>query len=103
VPEIENPEPPIVLDEHRGMAAQKATDERRTSVEVEANQATARQAQDELEHFLFATAATTWPEAAERAGYLLRRFAATAEGRDPRVKKMIADVVEDFARLAQKA
>jgi hypothetical protein len=103
VPEIENPDLPIVLDEHRGMAAQKATDERRASVEVEANQAATRQAQDELEQFLFRAAATTWPEAAERAGYLLRCFAATAEGQDPRFKKMIADVVHDFRRLTQKA
>lgn len=101
--EIENPEQPVVLDEHRGMAAQKATDERRSSVEVEANQAAMRQAQDELEQFLFTKAAATWPEAAERANYLLRCFAATAEGRDPRFKKMIADVVEDFRRLAQQA
>ena len=100
--EPENPELPIVLDEHRGMAAQKATDERRSSVEVEANQAAMRRAQDELEQFLFTTAAATWPEAAERAGYLLRCFAATTEGRDPRFKKMIADVVEDFRRLAQQ-
>lgn len=100
--EIENPEVPIVLDQHRGMASQKATDDRRSSVEVEADQAAMRRTQYELEQFLFATAAATWPEAAERAGYLLRCFAATAEGRDPRFKKMIADVVEDFRRLAQK-
>ena len=101
VAEIENPELPIVLDEHRGMAAQKATDVRRSSVEVEANQAATRRAQEELEQFLFRTPAVTWAEAAERASYLLRCFAATAEARDPRFKKMIADVVEDLRRLAQ--
>src|SRR5690349_19159088 len=96
--EIENPELPIVLDEHRGMIAQKATDERRSSVEVEDSQAATRRAQEELEQFLFKTPAATWPEAAERASYLLRCFAATAEARDPRFKKMIADVEEDFRR-----
>jgi hypothetical protein len=102
VSENEKPKPPIVLDDHRGIAAQKATDERRSSTEVEADLAATRQAQGELEQFLFRTPATTWTEAAERAGYLLRRFAATAEGQDPRFRKMIAGVVEDFRRLADK-
>ena len=92
-------EPPVLLDDHRGIAAQKATDERRCSTGVEADLAATRRAQDELEEFLFRTAATTWVEAAERASYLLRRFAESAEGRDPRFKKMIADVIEDFRQL----
>lgn len=102
MPDNDNPEPPVVLDEHRGMAAQKATDERRSSAGVEADQAATRQAQAELEQFLFRTPATTWSEAAERACYLLRRYAATAEGQDPRLKSMVAEVEEDFRRLAHK-
>ena len=102
MPEHENPELPIVLDEHRGMAAQKATDERRSSAGVEAQQAATRRAQDQLEHVLFGAPATTWTEAVERASYLLGRYAATAEGQDPRCKKMVADVLEDFRLLARK-
>ena len=89
-----------MLDEHRGMAAQKATDERRHSVGVEADLEAMRGAQAELERFLFVAPATTWPEAAQRATYLLKRFAATAEGQDLRCKQMIADVMDDFRRLA---
>lgn len=99
----DNQEPPIVLDEHRGLAAQKATEERRYSGGIEADVAATRRAQGELERFLFEAPATTWTEAAERAAYLLRRFAATAEGHDPRFKKMIAEVIEDFKRLTPKA
>jgi hypothetical protein len=91
--------PPVVLDEHRGIAAQKATDERRHSSEVEADQESLRQRQAELEKFMFAAPAASWPEAAERAMYLLRRFASTPEGQDPRYKKMIADALDDFRRL----
>lgn len=89
-----------MLDEHRGMAAQKATDERRHLSEVEADQESLRQRQAELEKFLFAGPAASWPEAAERASYLLRRFTATPEARDPRYQQMIADVLDDFRRLA---
>jgi hypothetical protein len=92
-------EPPVELDEHRGIAAQKATEERRYSGEIDADLAATRRAQDELERFLFMAPATTWTEAADRAAYLLRRFAATTEGRDPRLRKMIAEVMEDFRRL----
>ncbi len=49
---------------------------------------------------LFAQAAGTWPEAAEKAKYLLRLFAATAEGDDPRCRQLIDAVLEDFRRLA---
>lgn len=93
-------EPPIMLDEHRGMAAQVATDARRGSSAVEADQETLRQARAELERFLFAAPAGSWPEAAEMAKYLLRLLAETAEGRDARIRQLIDAVLEDFRRLA---
>ena len=96
----EDGQPPVVLDEHRGMAAQVATEARRHLSEVEADQAALRQAQARLETVLFAQAAGTWPEAAEKAKYLLRLFAATAEARDPRCRQMIEAVLEDFRQLA---
>jgi hypothetical protein len=91
---------PAVLDEHRGMAAQKATGIRRHLAEVEAQQAALQQRQVELEKFLLAAPSVTWEEAAEKARYLITLFADTPAGRDPRRRKIIAGVLEDFERLA---
>lgn len=91
--------PPVLLDEHRGMAAQVATDARRHLSEVEADQEALRHAQAELESFLFAQDSGTWPEAAAKAKYLIGRFAATAEAQDPRLRRLIEVVLEDFRRL----
>lgn len=93
-------ERPITLDLHRGMAAQKATEIRRLIAEVEANEKSLRHRQEELEAQLVAAPAATWPEAAEKARYLLGLFASTATGQDPRRKMLIANVLEDFARLS---
>jgi hypothetical protein len=92
----------VVLDQHRGLAAQKATEERRHSSEVQADQDALRQAGEELERVLFAAPAQDWAQAAERATYLLRQFAVTAEARDPRYRRMIAAVLDDLARLDGK-
>lgn len=91
---------PVVLDEHRGMMAQKATEVRRHLAAFEAEQAGLRERQAELERHLLAAPSPTWEDAAEKARYLLKLFAASAEGRDPRRQKIIASVLEDFARLA---
>ena len=49
----------IDLDQHRGMAAQKATDLRRLLADVEADERALRLRQDELEvHFVAAPACT---------------------------------------------
>jgi hypothetical protein len=92
--------PPITLDHHRDMAAQKATENRRLMTEVEANEKSLRDRQEELETQLVAAPAATWLEAAEKARYLLGLFASTATGQDPRRKMLIANVLEDFARLS---
>lgn len=91
----------ITLDSHRGMAAQKATEVRRLLAEVEANQNALRERQDELEAQLIAAPATSWSEAAVKARYLLRLFAAIPVAQDPRRQKLISSVLEDFARLTQ--
>lgn len=91
---------PIALDEHRGMAAQKATEIRRQLAEVEAQQKALLERQAELERFLLATPSLTWADAAEKARYLITLFADTPAGRDPRRQKIIAGVLEDFERLA---
>lgn len=91
----------IDLDQHRGMAAQKATDIRRLLADVEANERTLRLRQDELESHLVAAPAADWHEAAEKARYLLKLFAATLTAQDPRRQKLIAAVLDDFERLAR--
>jgi hypothetical protein len=90
----------IELDEHRGMAAQKATDIRRLLADVEANERSLRLRQDELEAHLIAAPAANWHEAAEKARYLLNLFAATLISQDPRRQKLIAAVLADFTRLS---
>ena len=90
----------IELDQHRGMAAQKATELRRLMADVEANEKTLRLRQDELETHLLAAPAANWHEAAEKARYLLNLFAATIVAEDPRRRKLIAAVLADFKRLS---
>jgi hypothetical protein len=92
----------IDLDEHRGMAAQKATDLRRLLANVEANEKALRLRQDELEARLISAPAANWREAAEKARYLLKLFAASLSAQDPRRQKLIAAVLEDFERLTRK-
>src|SRR5260370_25515876 len=91
---------PIDLDQHRGMAAKKATDRRRLLADVEANERSLRLRQDELESHLIAAPAANWREAAEKARYLLNLFAATLTSQDPRRQRLIAAVLADFERLS---
>jgi hypothetical protein len=90
----------IQLDEHRGTAAQKATEIRRLLQGVEADQSALKARLEELETLLIAAPAVTWPDAAEKARYLIGLFAATPAARDPRRKKLISNVLEDMRRLA---
>jgi hypothetical protein len=90
----------IDLDQHRGMAAQKATELRRLLANVEANEKELRLRQDELETHLIAAPAANWHEAADKARYLLNLFAATSTAQDPRRQKLINAVLTDFKRLA---
>jgi hypothetical protein len=91
---------PIVLDEHRGMAAQQATEIRRRLAEVEADQAALRGRRTEFEKFLLAAPASTWLDATDKARYLIGLLAATSVGQDPRRQKLIASVLDDFSRLS---
>jgi hypothetical protein len=47
--------------------------------------------------------AANWSEAAEKVRYLLKLFAATPAGQDPRRQTLIAHVLDDFARLSAQA
>ena len=93
----------IKLDQHRGMAAQKATEVRRLMTEVESNERLLRQRQQELETQLLAGPAHTWEEAADKARYLLSLFASSPTAQDPRRQELIARVIEDFIRLSSAA
>jgi hypothetical protein len=90
----------VDLDQHRGMAAQKATELRRLLADVEANEKVLRVRQDELESQMLAAPAANWQEAADKARYLLKLFAGTIAAQDPRRQKLIAAVLADFSRLA---
>jgi hypothetical protein len=90
----------IDLDQHRGMAAQKATDLRRLLSDVAANEKALRLRQEELENHLIDAAATNWSEAAEKARYLLNLYAATLTSGDRRRQALIAAVLADLDRLA---
>lgn len=91
---------PVSLDTWRGMAAQKSTEIRRRLSEVQADQAALRTRQEEFESFLLAAPATTWPEVAAKARYIIQLYAATSEAMDPRRRKLIADVLHEFDRLS---
>lgn len=91
----------IDLDTHRGMVAQHATDLRRLQTEVEANETALRASQQELETHLLAAPAASWAQAADKARYLLRLFAATSGSGDVRRQQLIAAVLEDFDRLSK--
>jgi hypothetical protein len=94
--------PVVLLDEHRGMAAQKATDERRHSSAVEADQETLRRGREELEEVLFAGPARGWLDVAQRAAYLLKQYAGEPQ-QDPRYRRMISGVLDDLTRLSAEA
>ena len=94
---------PVDLDERRGMAAQRATEtRRRRHDQVQANQAALRRRREELEKFLGAAPAETWPEVAAKAKYLIQLFAVTPEGQDPRYRELIARTLDDLTRLGER-
>jgi hypothetical protein len=85
------------LDKFRGHADRKATETRRRRRSVADDQAILRARFDELEKNLFAGPARGWPDAVEKARYLLALFA--GDTADPRFQKMITSVLADFERL----
>jgi hypothetical protein len=93
---------PLDLDKHRGMAAQKATDLRRALAEVENNAKTLRDRQAVFESQLLSMPATSWPEAAAKARYVLNLYAAGLSPEDSHHRDLIAAILEDFARLTRE-
>lgn len=93
---------PLDLDSHRGMAAQKATDIRRALAEVETHTSELRKREAALESGLLSVAATSWPEAAAKARYVLNLYAAGLPPEDTRHRDLVAAILEDFARLTEQ-
>ena len=94
-------EEPLDLDKHRGIAAQKATDLRRTLADVENHARELRDRQASLENQLLAHPAETWPEAAAKARYVLNLYAASLSPEDTRHRNLVAAIFDDFARLGR--
>lgn len=94
---------PVDLDTHRGMAAQKATDLRRVLAEAERHSELVREREAQIETQLIETPATTWPEAAAKARYVLNLYATSLGPQDSRHRALIAAVLADFSRLTQQS
>jgi hypothetical protein len=90
---------PVDLDGHRGMAAQKATDLRRALGEVETHARELREREQEIERHLLSVPATSWPEAAVKARYIITLYAAGLQPHDTRRRDLVAAILEDFAWL----
>lgn len=93
----------VDLDTRRGMMAQKETEVRRLMSEVAADQARLKARQEELEKYLVSAPATSWPDAVEKARYLLSLFSGTSEAQDPRRQTLISHLLADFEHLLAKA
>ena len=94
---------PLDLDKHRGMAAQKATDLRRLLADAENDARELRERQGIVEDQLLSVQATSWPEAAAKARYVLNLYATGLGPGDARHRDLVAAVFADFARLANKS
>jgi hypothetical protein len=91
---------PLDLDKHRGLAAQKATDLRRTLAEVESNARNLRDRQAHFERQLLLVPSHSWPDAAAKARYVLNLYAAGLSPEDSHHRDLVAAILEDFSRLA---
>ena len=94
---------PVELDQHRGMAAQQATNSRRLLADVEANERALRQRREELESHLIEAPAQNWGEAAEKARYILGLYVATLGAADTQRHLLVEAVLADFKRLDGQA
>ena len=94
---------PVSLDGHRSAAGKIATDIRRHGLQdFEADREALRRRQEELEAHLLASPAESWCEAAAKAQYLIRLYAATADAQDARWAKLIVRALGDLARLIDR-
>jgi hypothetical protein len=71
--------------------------------DVEANAKTLRDRQNAVEIQLLAAPATSWPEAAAKARYVLNLYAASLAPADTHHRDLVAAVLADFARLSDES
>jgi hypothetical protein len=90
---------PTDLDKHRGLMAQKETEQRRNQQQIQSDQSGLKARHEELENHLSASPARNWAEVAEKTRYLLSLFAHTPEAIDPRRRMLIQAVLDDFDHL----
>jgi hypothetical protein len=93
---------PIELDNHRGMAAQKATDIRRVLAEVEVNAKSLRDKQSLLEAQILVAPATSWVEAVAKARYVLNLYSASLAPNDAHHRDLVVAVLADLTRLSEE-
>ena len=92
---------PTNLDEHRGMNAQRDTEVRRRLAEVQADQADLQARKVEFEKLLLSEPATTWPEAAAKARYLINLYAHTVDAQDSTRQRLITSTLNDLIHLSE--
>lgn len=90
---------PVMLDTHRGLAAQKATNLRRLLAEADSHAAELRDRKSLIEGQLLDVPAGSWPEAAAKARYIIGLYASTLGVQDTHHRDLVAAVLADFARL----
>lgn len=81
------------------MAAQKPTDLCRALAEVENNVKELRERESDLENRLMTVPATSWPEAAAKARYLLNLYVASLPSEDTHHRASVSALFDDFLRL----
>lgn len=91
---------PIELDRHRGMAAQKATDLRRTLADVEASAKLLRDGQAVVESQIINVPAACWSEAVAKARYVFDLYTADLAPTDTHHRELVAAVLADLVRLS---
>lgn len=97
------PHNPIDLDDRRDMVDRKVTEIRRDRPkEFQDGQKAQERRQHELETWMLATPAVTWSAVATKAQYIIQRYAASPEGREPRCKQLIEQVLSDLRRLSER-
>ena len=93
---------PVELDEHRGMAAQRAAEiRRRRFVRQEAEGASLRDRHQEIDRILTSPPAADWLEAASNARVLIRLLAYGSLGQDRHYQALIARVLLELDNLSR--
>jgi hypothetical protein len=90
---------PVDLDRHRGIAAQKATDLRRTLADADSAAQRLREHQGVIEAEILDVPAASWSVAASKARYVLNLYAASLGTEDSRHRDLVASILDDFDRL----